>query len=498
MYISNIEQLKYSHKRVLDKIAVCKKTNKGFLDYKNISGVLSKHLKSLDIIQSGRSGGIDVDKYFNLIDSNILDSSKIECKICNKVFKNNKSGGLTNHIIKIHNIQILDYIDKFPDQKEILDTNIKSNKLIGDFHCTECSKKFKNINSLSKHLSRTHKISTSQYYREKLYNNEPQYCKCGCGTEVNFDYSSNHLHKERKYYPDYVQGHCPNPTTSKEESEIFSYLESLGIYNIKTKNRSLLKGLELDIYLPDYKVAIEFNGTYWHSEKLGKDRNYHLNKKNKCKELGIDLITIWDIDWRDKKEIIQNVIKSRLGFNKKLYARNCTVKEITNTEYRNFIITHHIQGYTNSQYKFGLYYNNELIQVIGFSNIRKFIDKKDAGYELIRLCTKFGYSVIGGANKLLKYFKDKFNPNKIISYCNLDYFSGSVYLKMGMVQENNSPSYFYVKNGKKIGRYSLRKSELIKMGYDKNKTSSEILNENTYLKVWTCGTLKFNLCYTQQ
>ena len=87
-------------------------------------------------------------------------------------------------------------------------------------------------------------------------------------------------------YNDFQQGmRCPycmkRRKTSKAESEISSYIKSIYNDEISLSNRNILNGKELDIYLPDIKLAIEYNGFYYHSLEHGRENinnNYHLNK----------------------------------------------------------------------------------------------------------------------------------------------------------------------------------------------------------------------------
>jgi G:T-mismatch repair DNA endonuclease (very short patch repair protein) len=72
-------------------------------------------------------------------------------------------------------------------------------------------------------------------------------------------------------------------------------------------DRSVLNGKELDIYLPDINLAIEFNGIYWHSE-IYKEKDYHFNKSKLCKESDIKLIHIWEDDWVNKEYLVKSNI----------------------------------------------------------------------------------------------------------------------------------------------------------------------------------------------
>lgn len=97
----------------------------------------------------------------------------------------------------------------------------------------------------------------------------------------------------------YAGQRCPQcaaeMTTSKAEREIGYIIEEMG-FDIIRNDRSLLDNLELDIYIESEKLAIEYCGIYWHSEKF-KDKKYHINKLQRCEALGIRLITIFEDEW---------------------------------------------------------------------------------------------------------------------------------------------------------------------------------------------------------
>ena len=85
------------------------------------------------------------------------------------------------------------------------------------------------------------------------------------------------------------------------EVTISSYLSKYG--DIVSSARNIISPYELDIYLPEYRLAIEYNGAYWHSLK---DKFYHLNKTILCREKNIQLFHIFEDDdiklWYDRVE----------------------------------------------------------------------------------------------------------------------------------------------------------------------------------------------------
>lgn len=91
-------------------------------------------------------------------------------------------------------------------------------------------------------------------------------------------------------------------------NELFNFISEFYNGKIFTNNRTVLdSGKELDIYLPDIKLAIEFDGLYWHSDKF-LDKNYHLRKTKECEEKEIHLIHIFEDEWINKKDIVKNKI----------------------------------------------------------------------------------------------------------------------------------------------------------------------------------------------
>lgn len=302
-------------------------------------------------------------------------------------------------------------------------------------------------------------------------------------------------HGEFKVRPDnHLTGRngCPQCSTSHSiwEKEVFKFIsEELGIESI-LGDKIMLDGKELDIFVPSKMIAFECNGLRWHSEEF-KDKNYHLDKTNRCHEKGIRLIHIFEDEWIDKNDIVKGRIKSILGVNDNIiYARKCKIRGISENKAKGFLERNHIQGYVAAKYSYGLYYGGKLVSVasFGYNRVNLGGKKIPRSYELLRLCSENGYTIIGGASRLLKFFIDRKNPKKIISYCDLRWSDGNVYEKMGFKLSHISrPNYFYVVNNKRKNRFNYRKSELISEGYDSNKTEHEIMLDRGIYRIYDCG-----------
>lgn len=272
-----------------------------------------------------------------------------------------------------------------------------------------------------------------------------------------------------------------NKSYSKGETELFDYINSIYDGEILKNNREILGGYELDIVIPELKLAFEYNGMYWHSEE-NKPKKYHQNKFLKCGEVGYRLIQIWEDEWQNENKKIKSYINHIIGkSDKKIYARKCDVKLIEPKEYKKFCELNHLQGYARAKHKIGLYYKDELVSVMSFCTPRV-KSKEVIEYEMIRFCNKLGYSVIGSASKIFKFFLDEIKPKSIITYSDMDKFNSNLYVNLGFQFVGfTEPSYFYYYNGERVNRFKLRRSNVIKENIDITK----------YVKVFTSGNKKF-------
>ncbi|RLD66316.1 MAG: hypothetical protein DRI84_05015 [Bacteroidetes bacterium] len=286
---------------------------------------------------------------------------------------------------------------------------------------------------------------------------------------------------------------CNNKGFSKQEHEVLDYINKIYSGLLLKNNRSIIKPYELDIVLSDKKLAVEYCGLYWHSELAGKDKNYHLNKLNMCNEQGYQLLTIFEDEWVNKREIVESRLLNILGSKKleTIYARKCVIKEITPTEARVFCEQNHLQGYTGSRIKLGAFYAGELVSVMTFAkpSISKGANPKEPNvWELSRFCSKINFRVIGIASKLLKHFERNYDWNTVFSYADRRWSNGNVYEKLGFELSGiTKPNYWYVKRGKRIHRFGLRK----KPSEPKNITEWELRQQDGWNRIWDCGNLKY-------
>jgi len=315
---------------------------------------------------------------------------------------------------------------------------------------------------------------------------------CDCGKEHIY-ITNSHLYHARKVINNKQCTVCykVDDKQSFKETEIFEFIRS--VYNGEII-RSYRDGLEIDIYLPDLKVGFEFNGLYWHSE-LFKQKNYHLDKINHFKKRDIRIIYIWEDDWSFKCDIIKSQIRNWIGISdSKIFARKCKIEEVTDVKLvRSFLNESHIQGYVSSSLKIGLFYENELVSLMTFDHFEGRKKMKDSEWNLSRFCNKKNVNVIGGASKLLNYFIKLKSPTRIISFADKSWSNGSLYFKLGFdLLSTSYPNYSYYIDKKRVNKQRYKKSNLVKIGYDKSLSESKIMeDEFGSYKIFDCGQLKF-------
>ena len=284
---------------------------------------------------------------------------------------------------------------------------------------------------------------------------------------------------------------------STGEEEILKYLKEICYETIETRNRNILKPQELDIYIPSKKIAIEFDGLRWHSELFIKDNNYHLHKTEQCKNNGIMLLHIFEDEWIYHKDIVKEKLKHILKIDnnkKKIYARNCYIKEISKKEAKQFLLKYHIQGYSKSTIEYGAFFENELIGVMQFKKIN---NKNE--WELTRFASNYNYICCGIGGKLFSYFVKNYNPEYVKSFADRRWTideENNLYTKIGFkLFKTLSPDYKYinVKNQqKRIHKFNFRKQILHKKyGFPLTMTESEMTKQLGYYKIYDCGLIKY-------
>ena len=280
--------------------------------------------------------------------------------------------------------------------------------------------------------------------------NKTEYLNVICGTKLKF--KCEHCGNEFNYIVD-KYGLCvhkinctdgSHKSTSHYEHEIYEWLKSIGIENIERNKRdwNREKVFEADIFLPDYNLAIEFNGIYWHSN-LYRDKDYHLNKWKFFKEQNIDCIQIFENEWILKKDIVKNIILNKLNLLQPLNETDYHLDSVGDEEFNSFLQQNSFADYIDlDDNKLGIYIaDKELIQFLSYSIL-------DDKIMIKNFCTKLGISFTEGLIAFTNYLKHTYNKD---IYIEIDcrYFDRNDFKDFKFV-EHTEPKCYYFKNNENI------------------------------------------------
>lgn len=316
------------------------------------------------------------------------------------------------------------------------------------------------------------------------------------GSLVDFYYKNNRSKltvKCRNSHEFYISWHdlrsgnwcrkCSRQGTSKKEEEIIEYFEGFNV--LKNYKPSFMDNKkELDLYFPDFSLAVEHHGLIWHSEAFVKDRKKlklnHKDKLLKCLENGIQLIQVFGDEWENSKSIVLSCINHKLGNTKvKIPARKTEIKELSNSEQLKFFKENHIAGGVKSNKSWGLFYEHKLVAAISFR--KPFTKKYINTIEIARFATALNISVVGALSRLLKTAEDHFsNYSQILTYADRRWGEGLGYEKIGFIRIGETePNYFYVNNsGIREGRFKHRKNNnpefMVKYGHTEREQNRNL------------------------
>ena len=286
---------------------------------------------------------------------------------------------------------------------------------------------------------------------------------------------------------------CLRSGTSAAEVELRDYVGSLvGASNIVSNSRSVIAPHELDIYIPSKSVAIEFNGLYWHSEAQGKDKRYHYDKWRNCKDAGVQLITVWEDDWRDRQAVVKSMIAHKLGMAQsgRVFARKTTVVQLTSQQARAFCNAHHIQGFVQGSAYLGLVDSDGAIVAVS-------IWRKNVTYAYLeRYCTSC--VVVGGMGKLLacgaSWARSR-GLQRIVTFADREVSDGGLYDALGFTADKElPPGYKYVVDGKRVHKFSYRRKRFRAdpdLRYEESLSERELACLNGLGRVWDCGKIRY-------
>jgi hypothetical protein len=337
------------------------------------------------------------------------------------------------------------------------------------------------------------KITSEEFWKEEYCNKQRSIDQIAAELGINAAGASNYFWK----YSNLELRGFANQGSSAEERSFIDFIDSLELKTIARLSFQKLAKMvgkisesrkEIDVYLPDFKLAFEYNGLYWHSE-LHQKPEYHHEKTLECERLGIRLIHIWSDDWLLKRTLLEKKIRAFVGLEKeRVFARKCSILIPTSQQKKSFYETNHIKGDGAGSITYALQNGGALVAMLTLKSMG------NGSYDLNRYATSC--SVVGGFSKLLEHFKRKVNWKRIYTFADGCWSRGELYLKTGFSLVGEIPPSFHgFENFRdfRINRLNYTHDKLSKRFPHLSGTQKEIMDQAGILRIWDCGQLKFEL-----
>lgn len=282
---------------------------------------------------------------------------------------------------------------------------------------------------------------------------------------------------------------CFSPKISRWQSEIADYVRTL-ISDVEVNNRNVIAPYELDIYVPSRSFAIECNGIYWHSDAAGQHDPKHAEKKRiLAKNAGINLLTIFEDEWRDKRHIIESMIRHRLGLSTRIGARKLTVQRCAVAEASHLLNEWHLEGYVNSSYALKMVTKEG--NIVGVCSLRWARGTNRTILEIARIAFHPGVHVSGGISKFIAEvycWGQELKAQKLLSYSDNRLGNGSGYLASGMQFDGLTvPRFWWTDFFKRYNRFKYRADK------ERSLTEKQVAKEAGVVKIYGCSNSRWIL-----
>lgn len=229
-------------------------------------------------------------------------------------------------------------------------------------------------------------------------------------------------------------------TSTDAQQQLVDFVRSVYNGRIEENIKAVIPPQELDVYLPDLNLAVEYNGLWFHSSLFLPD-NYHKDKTEECQRQGVRLIHVFEDDWTYRRAIMEDILWTAIDphHRQSVYARRCSIETLGLQQTNEFLERNHLQGSVLTQtVAYGLMFDDTLVALVSFVRYQD-------GYVLQRYSVRLGLTVLGAFSRLLCHFIRQNSPQKIVTYCDRSVFTGDIYRRAGFQRiRTNRPQFTFL------------------------------------------------------
>jgi len=283
-----------------------------------------------------------------------------------------------------------------------------------------------------------------------------------------------------------------------------------------------MEGLELDLFDPEAKVAIEFHGLIWHSTYKKSDAHaaaLHERKADLCERNGVQLLQIFETEWVSRRQCVLDKIDAIFHRDMtRVFARKLELRELNDAAGRtlvnDFMDRNHIQGHASCQWAVGLFCEGEPMAVCTFKYGTAYAaggqtDGTEKYWELNRYATRLHFSVVGGITRCVKAFmRTHVDVDRIVSFADRRWTcpSRSAYSSSGFVETGRSPSNYVYTDLNPLhpvhNKQFMRKSQILRRAeadplskeakiYSPDLTETEMSRRLGFFRLYDAGKIRY-------
>ncbi|WP_129715747.1 hypothetical protein [Pedobacter sp. SYP-B3415] len=165
------------------------------------------------------------------------------------------------------------------------------------------------------------------------------------------------------------------------------------------------------------------------------------------------LIHLWEDVWKARPEQVLSRVRSLLGLDRKIYARQTHASVLDSRATSAFLDDHHLQGAVRAKYRYALFKDDMPVAVATFGPLRQMESRgvQHISTELIRFAGLSGFRITGGLSKLLQHAITELGVQDVMSYADRDWSLGKGYETLGFKLAGETPPlYFELRNGERV------------------------------------------------
>lgn len=232
---------------------------------------------------------------------------------------------------------------------------------------------------------------------------------------------------------------------SVPEQQVADYMRYIGAEIVQSE-RTVIRPKEIDIYLPDRNIGIEFDGIYMHSSRM-TDSMHLLDKTLRAYDAGCTLIHVFSDEWLYHEQIVKSRLAHLIGKSNRIYAR-CTDVHIDSDKpiIDEFLGKNFLGPVMQYDVSVSLRYNGRVVSVMTFRLC-------DTHNELVQFCVECGTTVVGGPSKLLRHFC-RSHSNAIMAQSDIRWGAGRMFDQLGFDAVGYiKPDYWFVKGQMRVDKH---------------------------------------------